>query len=79
MEDVPVIDSTGLRALTEVIRQSRKEGIRVLLCDLTPAVRTTLRSSEAAALFGPGDLELTFDAALGAVGGTGEHPTVPSV
>lgn len=78
MEDVPVIDSTGLRALAEVIRQSRKEGIRVLVCDLTPAVRATLLGSPAAALFGPGDLDLTFDEALNALGGTGEHPTTPT-
>lgn len=73
MEDVPVIDSTGLRALAEVIRQSRREGIRVLLCDLTEAVRETVSRSPIADLFGPGDLDLDFEGALAALGPTGEH------
>jgi SulP family sulfate permease len=73
MEDVPVIDSTGLRALAEVVRQSRSEGIRVLLCDLTTEVRTTVRRSPVAELFGPGELDLDFEAALTALGPTGEY------
>ena len=39
MENVPVIDSTGLRALGAVVSQSRKEGIRVLRADLPTHTR----------------------------------------
>ena len=72
MENVPVIDSTGLRALGAVVSQSRKEGIRVLLADLPPRTRETIAQSELGAMFGPGELELSFDQALFALGPTGE-------
>ncbi len=75
MEDVPVIDSTGLRALAEVVRQSRREGMRVLLCDLTSSVRETIGRSPLGELFGPGELALTFEDALSILGPTGEHHT----
>ena len=72
MENVPVIDSTGLRALGAVVSQSRKEGIRVLLADLPQYTRETIAASELGAMFGPGELELSFDQALFALGPTGE-------
>ena len=72
MENVPVIDSTGLRALAAVVAQSRKEGIRVLLADLSPEARRRITVSELGAMFGPGELELSFDEALFALGPTGE-------
>ncbi|MBX3147264.1 MAG: sulfate permease [Gemmatimonadales bacterium] len=75
MDDVPVIDSTGLRALAEVVRQCRKEGIQVLLCNLDPRVRATVAASHLSQLFEPGELSLSFDEALMALGGTGEHPS----
>jgi len=75
MENVPVIDSTGLRVLREVVTQCRKDGIRVLLADLPPYTRETIAESELGALFGPGELELTFDQALFALGPTGDMPT----
>ena len=74
MENVPVIDSTGLRALGAVVSQSRKEGIRVLLADLPPYTRETIAASELGAMFGPGELELSFDQALFALGPTGDRP-----
>jgi len=74
MENVPVIDSTGLRVLREVVTQCRKDGIRVLLADLPPYTRATIEESELGALFGPGELELTFDQALFALGPTGDMP-----
>ena len=74
MEHVPVIDSTGLRALAEVIRQTKAEGTRVLLCDLGAAVREEIAGSALAGMLGPGELELDFDGALAALGPTGEHP-----
>jgi SulP family sulfate permease len=74
MENVPVIDSTGLRALTVVVKQCRKEGIRVYLADLVPATRNTIADSELGHLFGAGELDLSFDQALFALGPTGEMP-----
>ncbi len=73
MDDVPVIDSTGLRALGEVVRQCRKEGIQVLLCNLDPRVRETVAASHLSQLFAPSELSLNFDEALMALGATGEH------
>jgi SulP family sulfate permease len=74
MENVPVIDSTGLRALSAVVEQARQQGIRVLLCDLTAATRYRIAASPLGASFGPGELELSFDEALFALGPTGEMP-----
>jgi SulP family sulfate permease len=78
MEHVPVIDSTGLRALAEVVRQSRKEGTKVLLCDLSAGPRATIAQSAVADLVGAGGLDLSFDDALAALGPTAEHPASPS-
>ncbi len=76
MENVPVIDSTGLRALTAVVVQARKEGIRVLLADLTATTRYRIAASPLGQSFGPGELDLSFDEAVFAVGPTGELPAV---
>jgi SulP family sulfate permease len=75
MENVPVIDSTGLRALGAVVTDSRKRGVRVLLADLDPRVREAIMDAQLGASFGPGELELTFDQALFVLGPTGEMPT----
>lgn len=72
MENVPVIDSTGLRALTAVVNQARKEGIRVLLCGLVPTTRRRIGASPLGESFGPGELDLSFDEAVFALGPTGE-------
>jgi len=74
MEHVPVIDSTGLRALSEVMRQSRREGTRVVLCDLQPEVQATIKAAPLADQIPAAELGLTFEDALHAIGITGEHP-----
>jgi SulP family sulfate permease len=74
MENVPVIDSTGLRALTAVVQQARKEGIRVLLADLAATTRYRIAASPLGESFAPGELELSFEEALFALGPTGEMP-----
>lgn len=74
MENVPVIDSTGLRALTAVVEQCRKQGTRVLLADLTPETRERIAASPLGMSFGPEELNLTFDQALFALGPTAEMP-----
>ena len=73
---MPVIDSTGLRALAEVARQSRAEGMQVVVCDLAPAVRQAIAGSPAAGLFEPAGLGLDFDGAVAVVGPTAEHRAV---
>ncbi|NOT09225.1 MAG: sulfate permease [Gemmatimonadales bacterium] len=78
MEKVPVIDSTGLRALTAVVHQCRRDGVRVLLTDLAPATRARIADSELGRSFGPSELDLTFDAALFSLGPTGEMPAKTS-
>ena len=78
MENVPVIDSTGLRALGAVVSDSRKRGVRVLLADLDPRVREAIQDAPLGASFGPGELELTFDQALFVLGPTGEMPAAGS-
>ncbi len=75
MENVPVIDSTGLRALGAVVSDSRRRGVRVLLADLDPRVREAIMDAPLGASFGPGELELTFDQALFVLGPTGEMQT----
>ncbi len=77
MEHVPVIDSTGLRALGEVIRQARADGIQVLLCDLQPGPRAAIAESPAGDLVGTGALDLSFDDAMAALGPTDEHRVAP--
>jgi hypothetical protein len=47
----------------------------VLLADLEPRVRDIIATSALGTTFGPGELELTFDEALFALGPTGEMPT----
>jgi SulP family sulfate permease len=75
MENVPVIDSTGLRVLTAVIQQCRSAGTRVLMADLTAETRARIADSELGRLLGPGELELTYDQALFSLGPTGEMAT----
>ncbi|MEZ4584923.1 MAG: sodium-independent anion transporter [Gemmatimonadales bacterium] len=74
MEHVPVIDSTGLRALTEVVRQTRQSGCEVYLTDLGPEPRRVIAESSIAEMLGPGRLELSFDDALELLGPTAQFP-----
>ena len=45
LRDVPVIDSTGLSALLDVVKRSRKEGTRVLLTEVRDPVRRVIERS----------------------------------
>jgi sulfate permease, SulP family len=45
MGRVPVIDGTGLRALSDVIHRSRRDGTLVLLAEVQPAPLSALRTS----------------------------------
>jgi sulfate permease, SulP family len=78
---VPVIDSTGLHALKDVIRRSRKDGTRVILSEVQPAVWRVLERADVVELLGEGGVVETLADALGQVRGgagaprdTGEYP-----
>jgi len=72
MENVPVIDSTGLRVLSAVVTQCRRQGIRVYLADLQDEPRSKIEGSPLGGSFDPRDLRMTFDQILFALGPTGE-------
>ncbi len=79
---VPVIDSTGLSALRDVVRRSRAEGTRVLLAEVQPEVRLVIERASLGDLLSPDDITATFEEALRRVrggvnarGSTGEHPS----
>ncbi|HEY9382619.1 MAG TPA: sulfate permease [Gemmatimonadales bacterium] len=74
MENVPVIDSTGLRVLTSVVDQCRREGIRVYLADLSEETRARIADSPLGQSITSQELRLSFDEALFALGPTGELP-----
>jgi SulP family sulfate permease len=64
---VPVIDSTGLHALEDVVRRSRREGTRVLIAEVRPAVRRVLARSALRELVAAEDMVDTIDDALARV------------
>jgi len=72
MEHVPVIDSTGLRALTKVVRQTRQAGTEVYLTDPAPELWTTIEGSQIPRILPNGRLDLSFDDALQLLGPTEE-------
>lgn len=79
---VPVIDSTGLHALRDVIRRSRKEGTRVMLAEVQRDVRRVIERASLGDLLSPDDVTETFEDALSRVrggihtpGSTGQHPS----
>jgi SulP family sulfate permease len=74
MENVPVIDSTGLRVLTSVVDQCRRQGIRVYLADLGEETRARIAESSLGASIPFQELTLSFDEVLFALGPTGELP-----
>ena len=81
MERVPAMDSTGLRALQATVTQCRRQGIAVILCDLQPQPKATIRRSPLGELFTEAELSLSFEEAVAAggrverrgTGRTGEH------
>lgn len=60
----PVMDATGLHALTEVVHRSRREGTLVLLSELQPQPLATLTRSALLEEIGEENVCPTFDAAL---------------
>jgi SulP family sulfate permease len=74
MENVPVIDSPGLRVLSAVVTQCRRQGIRVYLADLQEEPRVKIAESPLGHSFDPRELGMSFDQILFALGPTGEMP-----
>ena len=52
LRDVPVIDSTGLHALHDVVKRSRRDGTRVLLTEVQDKVRRVIERSQLGDLLG---------------------------
>ena len=84
LRDVPVIDSTGLHALLDVVKRCRRDGTRLLLTELQPNVRRVLERSHVGELLGGDAMSASLDEALARVRGaedmagihsTAEHPT----
>lgn len=83
MENVPAMDSTGLRALRTIVDRCEREHTAVIFCGLQPQPRATIRRSPLGDRFSEADLSLSFEAAVAAggrverraSGRTGEHPT----
>jgi sulfate permease, SulP family len=86
MRRVPVIDATGLHALTDVVRRSRGDGTLVLLSEVQPQPLQALRRSVLIEEIGEEHLCPTLDAALArareqlelrsVLGGTGSRDAV---
>ena len=83
LRDVPVIDSTGLHALSDVVRRFRKDGTRVVLAEVQGKVRRVIERSQLGELLGADAISSTLDEALTRVRGLGadaglrttaEHP-----
>jgi SulP family sulfate permease len=64
LRDVPVIDSTGLSALLDVVKRSRREGTRVLLTEVRESVRRVIERSRVGDHLGAADITDTLDEAL---------------
>jgi len=85
MRNVPAIDSTGMHALEDLIRRTRKEGTRVLLSDVHAQPLVALSRSELLEELGEenlyGDVDAALDAARAYLGvppaGPGREKTAP--
>jgi len=64
LRDVPVIDSTGLHALHDVVKRSQRDGTRVLLTEVQSNVRRVIERSLLGDLLGPGAITESMDDAL---------------
>ncbi len=66
MKNVPAIDSSGLHALTEIVRRSRKDGVRVLLADVHAQPMVVLTNSGLLAEIGEEDATRSLAEAIAA-------------
>ena len=66
MRRVPTIDGTGINALRDMVRRSRKEGSAVMLSGLVPDVREALERAGLLAELGPDAVFATYAESLDA-------------
>ena len=64
MRDVPALDSTGLHALRDVVRRSRRAGTSVFIAELPAQPRSTLFGSAAIDDIGADNVVDSIDGAL---------------
>src|SRR5205823_359649 len=64
MRDVRALDSTGMHALRDVVRRSRRAGTEVIVADIQPQPRAALEASGILGEVGPANLALDIDDAL---------------
>ena len=76
MRNVPAIDSTGLHALGQVVRQSRRDGVRVLLSDVHAQPLIALGKSHLLDEIGEDNIFGNLDDALNA---SREHLGLPAM
>jgi sulfate permease, SulP family len=68
MRDVPVLDSTGIHTLRDIVRRSRRGRTRVVLADVQPRPYRVLAASGALAEIGEENVTATVEEALDRVG-----------
>jgi SulP family sulfate permease len=64
LKNVSAIDSSGLRALTEIVHRSRKDNVRVILADLHAQPMVVLTNSGLVAEIGEEDAARTLEEAI---------------
>ncbi len=64
MRDVHALDSTGMHALRDVVRRSRRAGAEVILADVQPQPRAALEAAGALDEIGAANITLDIDDAL---------------
>ena len=64
MRDVHALDSTGIHALRDVVRRSRRVGAEVVLADVQPQPRAALEAAGALAEIGMANIAVDIDDAL---------------
>ena len=64
LKRVPFMDITGLSALEEAVRNFRKRGVRVLVCEANPQVRAKLVRTGLLELLGEGGYVEKFASAM---------------
>ena len=64
MRDVHALDSTGMHALRDVVKRSRRTGTEVVLSDVQPQPRAALEASGILEEIGPANAAIDIDDAL---------------
>jgi SulP family sulfate permease len=64
LRHVPVIDSTGLHALHDLVRRCASDGTRVILSGVTPGLRETIERSPLGRVLEPAQVFGDFEAAV---------------